>query len=94
MLQTKPRPILIAYDISDNKTRAKVLKVLKEWRLDGQKSVHECWLNRSQAEELFIQLSEKMDMKTDNLLMTWINGHRKMPARGQISYSKRVCFLT
>jgi CRISPR-associated protein Cas2 len=76
------RPIVVAYDISRNKTRAKVLKVLKEWRLDGQKSVHECWLTQREAEELFLQLSQAIDVETDNLLMAWIETRRGMLARG------------
>jgi len=36
------KPIIVAYDISNNKVRSKALKIVKEWRLDGQKSVHEC----------------------------------------------------
>ncbi len=73
---------MIAYDISDNKNRAKIYRILKEWRLDGQKSVHECKLTGQQAEELFLQLSEIIDTKTDNLLMIWIEHRRKILARG------------
>ena len=78
----KTRPIIVAYDISANKTRAKVLKILREWRLDGQKSVHECRLAFHQAEELFLQLSQAIDTSTDNLIMAWIEPRRKMFARG------------
>lgn len=82
MRPNQPRPIVVAYDISKNKIRAKVLKVIKEWRLDGQKSVHECRLSQSQAEELFLQLSHVIDVRTDNLLMAWIEPRRKIMARG------------
>ena len=70
-----PRPIVVAYDISKNKIRAKIYKILKEWRLGGQKSVHE-------AEELFLQLSEPLDKKTDRLLMVWLETHRPVLYRG------------
>ncbi len=82
MFSNKPRPIVIAYDISENATRAKVLKILKEWRLDGQKSVHECKLTKRQAEELFIQLGQAINTKTDNLIMAWIETRRNILARG------------
>jgi len=79
---SQPRPVVFAYDISKNKTRKKVYKILKEWRLDGQKSVHECRLPSQSAEELFIQIGSTIDKKTDNLIMTWIDPHRKVLARG------------
>jgi len=78
----KFRPVVFAYDISKDKTRKKIYKILKEWRLDGQKSVHECCLPTHSAEELFIQISSTINKKTDNLIMTWIDPHRKVLARG------------
>lgn len=77
-----PRPIVIAYDIHNNKTRAQIYKILTEWRLGGQKSVHECRLKMDQAEELFLQLSELLDTKTDKLLMAWLENHRPVLYRG------------
>jgi len=79
----KKKPIVIAYDISDNPSRRQVHKILKEWRIDGQKSVHECYLNQWEAEELFLQLGAILNQKTDHLLMTWLDGRRKGLARGQ-----------
>jgi len=67
------RPIIVAYDISDNKARSRLHKILKAWRIGGQKSVHECRLNVHQAEELFLQLSEPMEKEKDRLLMAWLN---------------------
>ncbi len=87
------RPIVVAYDISKNKIRYKIHKILKEWRLGGQKSVHECRLKMRQAEELFLQLSEPLDKKTDRLLMVWLEIHRSVLYRGvgkdSISYKLR-----
>jgi len=70
------KPIIVAYDISNNKVRSKALKIVKEWRLDGQKSVHECRLKMREAEELFLQLSEPLNLETDSLLMIWLETHR------------------
>lgn len=78
----KIRPIVVAYDISDNKVRSKVHRILKEWRLGGQKSVHECRLKMSQAEELFLQLGEQVDNEKDCLLMAWLEPHRSVLFRG------------
>ncbi|ETR67794.1 MAG: CRISPR-associated protein Cas2 [Candidatus Magnetoglobus multicellularis str. Araruama] len=79
----KFRPVVFAYDIQNNKTRNKVFKILKEWRLDGQKSVHECRLPKKSAEELFIQISSAIDQSTDSLIMTWVDPYRKVLARGK-----------
>ncbi|MBT6339967.1 MAG: CRISPR-associated endonuclease Cas2 [Desulfobacula sp.] len=78
----KKRPIIVAYDISRNKIRTRVRKILKEWRLDNQKSLYECRLTNRQAEELFLQLSENLDHKTDKLLMAWLEPHRNLLYRG------------
>ena len=78
----KSKAIIISYDISDGKTRAKVRKILKEWRLGGQKSVHECHLKQKQAEELFLQLGALLDEKTDRLLMAWLEPRRSLLCRG------------
>ncbi|WP_295888530.1 CRISPR-associated endonuclease Cas2 [uncultured Thiohalocapsa sp.] len=76
------RIAVIAYDIASNRTRRAVLKVLREWRLDGQKSVHECLLSDAEAAELFIQLGEQIDPDTDRLLLAWLPPRRGMHARG------------
>lgn len=78
----KSKPIVVAYDIAKNKVRARVREILKEWKLDNQKSVYECRLTQSQAEELFLQLSHEIDTRSDNLLMTWLEPRRKILTRG------------
>jgi len=78
----RSRPIVVAYDISKNKIRSRVRKVLREWNLDNQKSVYECCLTQEQAEELFLQLSAEIDVKTDNLIMAWIEMKRKVLTKG------------
>ncbi len=76
------KPIIVAYDISKNKARARVRKILKEWNLGNQKSVYECRLTQAQAEELFLQLSREINIATDNLLMAWLEPRRKILTRG------------
>ena len=80
--ESRPKPYVVAFDISRRKTRDRVRKILKDWRIGGQKSVYECWLTPSQAEDLFIQLGEKIDTSTDNLLMVRLKAGRDMLARG------------
>lgn len=47
---------LIVYDISDNKERAKVDKVLHDYGFRVQKSVYECRLTRAAKKQLFNKL--------------------------------------
>ncbi len=84
----KRKPIIIAYDISKNKRRYRVRKILKEWRLGGQKSVFECQLTLAEAEELFMQLGQVMDLASDHLLMAWVEPRRKILGRGKGRKSK------
>lgn len=90
------KPIIVAYDISKNKVRARVRKILKEWNLSNQKSVYECRLTQRQAEELFLQLSHEINVKTDNILMVWLEPRRKIHRLGQgkkSSIHKKMFFI-
>jgi len=78
----KYRSVIVTYDISDNKIRTKAFKILKDWRIDGQKSVHECLLTNNQAMELFLQLNTPLNQNTDKLMMVWLDSHKKVLCRG------------
>jgi CRISPR-associated protein Cas2 len=78
----KGKPIVVAYDISKNKTRRRIFNILKEWKLEGQKSVAECRLRMREAEELFLQLSEPLNRETDCLMMAWLEPRRNILCRG------------
>jgi CRISPR-associated protein Cas2 len=75
-------PALIAYDVRSDRVSYRVRKILKQWKIDGQKSVVECLLSRNQAHALFEQLSQTVDAKTDKLMLTWINPYRPIHTRG------------
>ena len=79
----RKQSVIVAYDISSNKTRTKVRKLLREWSFDNQKSVYECRLSEKDAEELFLQLSELLNHTTDRLLMAWLNNRRKIIVSGK-----------
>lgn len=78
----KRKPAIIAYDISSPLRRRRVQKRLQEWRLDGQKSVHECLLNQREAEELYLQLCELIDPETDKLMLAWLSPNGAVDGRG------------
>ena len=76
------KPVIIAYDISNNRSRRRVFKILKEWSIGGQKSLCECRLAEKEAEELLLQLNEHIDQETDTILMAWIEPRRNVLCRG------------
>lgn len=65
------RLAVVAYDIASDRQRRAALRVLRRWRLDGQKSVHECRLDEGEATELYLQLGETLQPETDRLLLVW-----------------------
>jgi CRISPR-associated protein Cas2 len=79
----KRSPAVIAYDICANRRRRRIHRILSEWRLDGQKSVHECLLAAGEARELFIQLAGETDPAEDRLLLAWLEPGRTLHTRGQ-----------
>ena len=74
--------MIVAYDISSNSGRSKVHSILKEWRIDGQKSVAECALTYWEAQELLLQLGEHLDPQTDRLFITVMDPRRARRALG------------
>ena len=76
------KPVVVAYDISNDKIRVRVMKILRDWRLGGQLSVHECLLENDQAEELFLQIAEQLDHSRDKLLLAWLEPHRPVISQG------------
>lgn len=63
--------VIVAYDIACNSRRRAVLRVLSEWRVSGQKSVHVCWLTREKAESLFVELCAVVNPEQDKLLLAF-----------------------
>ena len=66
--------VVFAYDIACNRRRRGIHRVLRRWRIDGQQSVHECRLDRREAEELYLQLAESICPRSDRLLLVWLRG--------------------
>ena len=60
--------ILVAYDISDNKARAKIFNFLKEKGLNTQKSIFECEMDAKTLQEVRYFMDNHMDPHTDSVL--------------------------
>ena len=76
----KRQDAIISYDISSDKKRRKAYRCLNQWKLESQYSVFECQLTQKEAEELFLQLIEFIDPKTDKLLLMWVDPYRDSKA--------------
>ena len=80
------RPVVIAYDVSEERTRRRLLRLLRGWRIEGQLSVHECLVSSREAEELYIQLRELID-EGDRLLLAWLDPARPVRRFGAVNPS-------
>jgi CRISPR-associated protein Cas2 len=60
---------IIAYDIGCNKARRKVAQALQNWRMDGQRSLAECWLSPAEFACLWAQLMTHIDEEHDHILV-------------------------
>lgn len=60
---------VIAYDISDNETRTKVFKLLKELGVNSQRSVFECELQPEEIRHIVSRIAPMLDSETDSLLV-------------------------
>jgi CRISPR-associated protein Cas2 len=59
--------VLISYDISDNRTRGRFHKFLKEFGLNTQKSVFECDLDEQGVVRVMAEAHASLDKATDSL---------------------------
>lgn len=60
--------IVIAYDISDDKRRYRIVKILKQYGVAINMSVYECMLTKSQLEKLMLRLERIIDLQTDKIV--------------------------
>jgi len=89
----KRRPAVISYDISDPKCRKQALQLVRGWRVDGQKSVHECWLSPQEAQVLYAKLCALIDPQTDHVLLAWVNQRETPLGLGVGRVDRLFCHL-
>ena len=61
--------VLVAYDISNNKTRGRIFALLKEQGLHSQKSVFECRMNRAKLQHVYAFLRGLKLDKADSVVL-------------------------
>lgn len=66
--------IVIAYDITDDRRRYRVVKALKQYGTAINMSVYECMLTDSQFEKLLIRLGKLIDVESDKIVYYDMSG--------------------
>lgn len=67
MFDMKDKKIyIIAYDVSNNKKRTRITKILSNYGVRIQKSVFKCLLNTEEKNKLILKLNFSIKLYTDN----------------------------
>lgn len=65
--------VLVIYDIPDHKRRKKLSDFLEGYGRRVQRSAFECFLNLSEMNKLYEQLTKRLVPAEDNVRLYWIN---------------------
>lgn len=77
--------ILVIYDISDNKHRLEISKLLEGYGARIQKSAFEAWLTKKHFEKLLSKLKH-MARETDNIRIYKLHGYGEVTVLGDQNY--------
>jgi CRISPR-associated protein Cas2 len=58
---------LVCYDVSDRRRLRRVWRVVRPWRLGGQRSVHECAFTAGEVDALIRALRREIDPAEDRV---------------------------
>lgn len=61
------RIFLVSYDIACPRRLGRVLKAAQAYRVEGQKSMHECWLTDTELQAFRPQLVSLIDPQEDRI---------------------------
>lgn len=84
---------LIAYDVSDNATRARVCRYLKSYRVSGQKSVPEIWVTPAELVLIQRDLDNEIDAATDRIQLFPLDPRMHTECRGKGTSFRKPHFL-
>lgn len=74
--------VLIIYDITDNKTRNKMVACLEKYGLRVQKSAFEAYLTKDKYEKLVHESKGLINMETDSLRIYLLANHTSVRSWG------------
>lgn len=73
---TMRRLHVVCYDIRTAVRRRAALKISRRYATGGQKSVHECWVDRAERAHLLQMLQLAIHERTDRIMMVRLDPHR------------------
>ena len=76
---------LAAYDVSQSSRRASLLKLVREYAVGGQKSVHEVYLTADERADLIRVVATVIDHATDKFLLLRLDGRLPIKTLGVAS---------
>jgi len=65
---------IAAYDIADDRRRRRLLRALRAFALDGQKSAYECPLDRQSRRDLLAAVTPHLDPERDRFVLVRAEG--------------------
>lgn len=68
VMRAKKNFVVVAYDVSDDRRRSRVVKILEKVGLRINYSVFECLLTDAQFEKLKVDIGDKINMKEDTVV--------------------------
>src|SRR5690625_3653951 len=77
---------LISYDISDPKRLRKVCRYLKGYKVDGQKSVYECWVTESERRAIKRDLQELILPDQDRVHLFQLDPRQQVQCFGRATH--------
>jgi CRISPR-associated protein Cas2 len=82
-MQPMPRRdlVLLAYDIADDRRRARTLDAVRGFGIDAQLSVHECFFTPGERREIWRRLTALVEPQ-DRLLMLLLDPRSRIEALG------------
>lgn len=60
---------VVAFDVSDNRRRRKLVRVLESYGVRAQESVFEAWLDSREQSKMFAEASRQLDQQLDRIAL-------------------------
>lgn len=86
---------LICYDITDPKRLQQVGHYLKGYKVDGQKSVYECWVTESERRIILERLDQLTEPAADRIQLFQLDPRQQVQCYGQAThFTDKGFFIT
>jgi len=85
--------VLVIYDISDSRRRNKLSGLLESYGVRVQKSAFECFLAKSEINDLLKSAARIIDIEQDSLRLYRLNNNDVMKTYGKTGITKEQLFI-